>query len=57
MLQKGHYGVVLNREAWDRLITWIDLNVPCHGTWHEHQPIPNKGTSAAGRCARVRRHR
>lgn len=43
LLQKGHYGVVLNREAWDRLITWIDLNVPCHGTWHEHQPIPNKG--------------
>jgi len=43
MLQKGHQGVQLNPEAWDRLITWIDLNVPCHGTWHEHRPIPGNG--------------
>lgn len=43
MLNKGHYGVRLDAEAWDRLVTWIDLNVPCHGTWCEHQPIPNKG--------------
>jgi formylglycine-generating enzyme required for sulfatase activity len=35
MLAKGHHGVALDREAWDRLITWIDLNAPCHGTWHE----------------------
>ncbi len=35
MLQKGHYGVQLDRQAWDRLITWIDLNTPCHGTWSE----------------------
>ena len=40
MLQKGHYGVELDREAWDRLITWIDLNGPCHGTWGEVHPIP-----------------
>ncbi len=36
MLEKGHHNVHLDREAWDRLITWIDLNVPDHGTWHEH---------------------
>jgi formylglycine-generating enzyme required for sulfatase activity len=41
MLEKGHFGVELDEEAWDRLFTWIDLNVPDHGTWHEHQPIPN----------------
>jgi len=35
MLQKGHHGVKLDEEAWDRLITWIDLNAPYHGTWHE----------------------
>ena len=35
MLRKGHHGVKLDREAWDRLITWIDLNTPAHGTWHE----------------------
>ena len=33
MLQKGHYGVQLDAEAWDRLVTWIDLNAPAHGTW------------------------
>ena len=40
MLKKGHHGVTLDAEAWDRLITWIDLNVPDHGTWSEHHPIP-----------------
>ena len=25
----------LDVEAWDRLVTWIDLNVPDHGTWTE----------------------
>jgi len=34
-LRKGHGGVRLDAEAWDRLITWIDLNAPFHGTWHE----------------------
>ena len=40
MLTKGHYNVRLDDEAWDRLITWIDLNGPCHGTWGEVSPIP-----------------
>ncbi len=35
MLRKGHYGVELDAEAWDRLVTWIDLNAPYHGTWTE----------------------
>lgn len=35
MLAKGHHGVRLDDEAWDRIITWIDLNAPFHGTWHE----------------------
>jgi len=35
MLKKGHHGVVLDDEAWDRLVTWIDLNAPEHGTWGE----------------------
>jgi formylglycine-generating enzyme required for sulfatase activity len=42
LLQKGHYGVQLDREAWDRLITWIDLNGPCHGRWQEVAPIPRQ---------------
>jgi formylglycine-generating enzyme required for sulfatase activity len=39
MLKKGHHGVKLDAEAWDRLYTWIDMNVPCHGTWSEHRAI------------------
>ncbi len=35
MLAKGHHGVKLDEEAWDRLVTWIDLNAPYHGTWAE----------------------
>ena len=41
MLRKGHHGVRLDAEAWDRLVTWIDLNAPCHGTWGEVYPIPD----------------
>ncbi len=37
MLEKGHHQVRLEPEDWDRLITWIDLNVPDHGTWHEQR--------------------
>jgi formylglycine-generating enzyme required for sulfatase activity len=39
MLKKGHHNVNLEAEAWDRLITWIDLNVPDHGTWSEHRKV------------------
>ncbi|MFP4502693.1 MAG: SUMF1/EgtB/PvdO family nonheme iron enzyme [Candidatus Hydrogenedentota bacterium] len=35
ILRDGHYGVRLDTEAWQRLITWIDLHAPFHGTWHE----------------------
>jgi formylglycine-generating enzyme required for sulfatase activity len=41
MLRKGHKGIQLNTEAWDRLITWIDLNAPCHGTWGQVYPVPD----------------
>ena len=35
ILRDDHYGVRLSTEAWERLITWIDLNAPFHGTWRE----------------------
>ena len=31
----------LDREAYERLYTWIDLNVPYYGTWGEFREIPN----------------
>ena len=39
MLEKGHHNVKLDAEAWDRLVTWIDLNVPDKGTWSEHRKV------------------
>ncbi|HRZ82352.1 MAG TPA: SUMF1/EgtB/PvdO family nonheme iron enzyme [Candidatus Hydrogenedentes bacterium] len=40
MLEKGHHGVKVPPEDMERLYTWIDLNVPDHGTWSEHTKIP-----------------
>ncbi len=33
ILRKGHYGVQLDADAWNRLLTWINMNTPYHGTW------------------------
>ena len=60
MLRNGHHGVTLSAEDWDRLITWIDLNTPAHGTWHEivgtekvaHQRERRMATMAAYAVAR-----
>ena len=46
LLRKGHYGVELDAEAWDRLITWIDLNAPYHGTWSEIVGEPKRAAHA-----------
>ena len=35
MLTRGHHNVKLDDEAWDRIITWIDLNCPAYGSWSE----------------------
>ncbi len=40
MLKKGHHKAALSREDWDRLITWIDLNVPYFGEWEKANPTP-----------------
>jgi formylglycine-generating enzyme required for sulfatase activity len=39
MLEKGHHGVQMDRESWERIYTWIDLNGPCHGTWNDVFPV------------------
>jgi len=36
LLKKGHHNVVLDDDAWERIYTWIDLNVPDHATWTDH---------------------
>ncbi len=40
MLRNGHKGVRLDGESWERLITWIDLNAPCHGSWNDAFKVP-----------------
>ena len=42
MLRKGHHGVQLDDEAWDRLVTWIDMNAPAYGTWLEIPTVRNR---------------
>ncbi len=53
MLKKGHHGVELNKEAWDRLYTWIDLNAPCYGTWTE--VAANENDKRGRRAGRVKK--
>ena len=53
MLRKGHHGVKPDAQAWDRLVTWIDLNGPCHGTWVDIAPIPGKPDERRGELARL----
>jgi len=35
ILEKGHYNVKLDDVSNEKLITWIDMNVPLHGSWSE----------------------
>ncbi len=37
MLRKGHHGVELTAKEWDRLITWVDFNLPYDGV-QRHTP-------------------
>ncbi|MCP4452246.1 MAG: SUMF1/EgtB/PvdO family nonheme iron enzyme [Planctomycetes bacterium] len=50
MLAKGHHNVKLDKEAWDRLITWIDLNAPAHGSFSEMSPPASSKTFFARRA-------
>jgi len=45
MLRRAHGGVSLDPESWSRIVTWIDLNGPCHGTWRDvlTAPLPSGG--------------
>jgi formylglycine-generating enzyme required for sulfatase activity len=45
MLQKGHHGVQLTDEEWDRIIAWIDLNVPFYGSWADTMGRDGRGPS------------
>ncbi len=56
MLKQGHHGVELDTEAWDRLITWIDMNAPYHGTWSEIMGEDRVAAIAARRVELTRKY-
>ena len=33
LLKKGHHGVEMPQEDWNRLVTWMDMNAPYLGEW------------------------
>ena len=49
MLRKGHHNVRLDEEAWDRLVTWIDMNAPAYGTWLEIPTVRNRSSTCSSR--------
>ncbi len=54
LLKKPHHGVELDAESWDRIITWIDLNAPYHGYWHEIVGEERAAKKLAARQAELR---
>jgi len=41
MLKKGHNNVKLTPDEWDRIYTWIDLNIPYSPNWRESLRPPS----------------
>ncbi len=37
LLERGHHNVTLDKDAWEVINTWIDLNVPFRGKWDPKQ--------------------
>jgi formylglycine-generating enzyme required for sulfatase activity len=49
MLDNGHHNVVLDKEAYEKLICWIDFNAPFHG---RRSDIPSYPKTLTGRTMR-----
>jgi hypothetical protein len=45
VLRKGHAGVRLSPEDWDRIVTWIDLNAPYYPSYASAHPENPAGRS------------
>ncbi len=43
ILNKGHHGIRLDAESWERLAAWADMNAPYYGTWGEIPPYNEPG--------------
>jgi formylglycine-generating enzyme required for sulfatase activity len=50
MLEKGHKGVALDTEAWQRIYLWIDINAPWRGKW-DHPELSQRRIDLAKQYA------
>jgi len=48
ILRAGHYGVKLDRESMDRIVTWIDLNAPYYPSHRSYYAKNTAGRSPLG---------
>jgi len=51
MLLQGHHGLVLDDDSFERVVTWLDVNSQCYGTYlpnREEQRRPDPAAEAAG---------
>jgi len=56
LLRNGHYNVQMDSESMERIVTWVDLNAPYHGTWTETHPCQhNYAPEIAARALELRR--
>jgi len=55
MLKKGHHNVQLDREEWERIYTWIDLNAQYAGRWTDSYKAPTE-TQIASRKKHLSRY-
>ena len=55
MLRKGHHGVELTEEEWDRIVTWIDMNAPFYGSWQDAPRTANPEESLERRRKLLKR--
>ena len=53
MLRKGHSNVTLDKASMEKLITWIDVNRPYHGTWSA--VVGDTAVQKEGRRAELRK--
>ncbi|MDD4869368.1 MAG: SUMF1/EgtB/PvdO family nonheme iron enzyme [Kiritimatiellae bacterium] len=57
ILRKGHHGVQIDAESWERLTAWTDMNAPYYGTWGEIPPFDKQPhvKTVVGRAQEFRR--
>ena len=58
LLKKGHHGVDMPQEDWNRLVTWMDMNAPYLGEWpgERNEGLLKRRYDLHGRFSRAERN-